>query len=209
MSLSSALVSPNTSPDTEAEISSSQSTTTSGSPVTPPRYPTAELSADPRKLGPSSSRAQRLETFEDLLKEAGYSHTRVITPKAERLAKDAATYSSHTRDDSHNKDANGADSALTGAGRYARRMVNFFSLLSGSTSVAAVESVDAQRNAADDSKLLQIAQRDQSPTPNGAHESRMDSGHPHSSSGRRLQPKLRLPMSSSNEIPFDSVSGCS
>jgi hypothetical protein len=44
----------------------------------------------------------RLETFEDLLRDAGYKDTRVVTPRAERLRKDAATYSSST---SHPDDA--------------------------------------------------------------------------------------------------------
>jgi len=206
MSLSSALGSSNVPPDAETEVPVPQSPTTSGSPVTPPRYPTAELSSGPRKLRPSSSRAQRLETFEDLLKEAGYSHTRVITPKAERLAKDAATYSSHTRDDSSDKDANGADSALTGVSRYGLRMANFLAWVSGSTSAAAVECGYSRNDLTHDSKHQPIAQREHSPTPKRVHRPGMDTGPPHSSAGRRLQPKPRHPISSSNEIPSDSVS---
>ena len=94
MSLSSALV--------------SDSPSTSCSPVTPPRYPTTQLKAG------SSHTQVRLETFEDLLKQAGYSHTRVSTPRAERLAKDAATYSSHRRDDSADTDITAKDSTLSG-----------------------------------------------------------------------------------------------
>jgi hypothetical protein len=60
------------------------------------QYP-SDLTMNPSK--PRPAERNRLETFEDLLREAGYTHTRVLTPRTERLAKDAATYSSHKEED--------------------------------------------------------------------------------------------------------------
>jgi len=194
-------------PDPESKLSTSQSLTTSGSPVAPKTYPTVELSSDPKRLRTTPSRSQRLETFEDLLKEAGYSHTRVVTPKSERLAKDAATYSSHTREESLHKDVRGVDSALAGAARYAARVANFLAWVSGgSTSAPAVERGDSQRESANNSKLLQEAQRDQLSTLTEVRRTGVCPGHPHSPSGRRVQPKRRLPTSSSNGNSIGPVS---
>lgn len=138
--------------------SSHNSLTTSCSPATPPRHP-----------------SQRLETFEDLLKQAGYSQTRVITPKSERLAKDAATYSSHSRDE----DTKDANSALTGAARYAIRVAKLLSWVSGPT----VE----QKEATNDHKRETLGARDHSLTPQRL--------------GKPSKPRLPL-----NIPAFDSVS---
>ncbi|PVG00803.1 hypothetical protein CPB86DRAFT_173258 [Serendipita vermifera] len=92
-------------------------------------YPT-ELSTNPSKPRPTET--DRLETFEDLLREAGYTHTRVVTPRTERLAKDAATYSSH-REEDESRSRTLSDSTASG---YVAKLASILSWISTRSNTA-------------------------------------------------------------------------
>lgn len=155
------------------------------------RYPKSLSVSPSRQISPGGG---RLETFDELLREAGYAHTRVLTPKAERLAKDAATYSARTISPSH------ADAvSSTQSTGYVTTVASFLAWLGGRSTTTST------------------ALATQVPRPSGFNESAEETRPTEQESGvetspsptphRRLQPKLdRCPSSNAASTIHVSVS---
>jgi hypothetical protein len=154
------------------------------------RYPRSLSVSPSRQISPGQG---RLETFDELLREAGYAHTRVLTPKAERLAKDAATYSARTVTSS------------TQSASYVTTVASFLAWLGGrslttSTTLASEGPTSSafNTNAEETRPTQQEAGLQTSPSP---------TPHRNRNSARRLQPKLdRSPSSNAASTIHVSVS---
>lgn len=150
----------------------------SNSVIHPDRYPKS-LSAKPsrqRSLASQITPDQRLETFDELLREAGYVHTRVLTPKGERLGKDDATYTTRKASNEHAHDGRQSSGYVTS-------VASFLAWLSGRSTTT------SSTLAAEDSKPPHNITNTESTDQQQALQAGQSQLQRNRNSARRLQPK--------------------
>lgn len=170
--------------------------------------PTSQSGRYPESLSATGAahKSAKLETFDELLREAGYQHTRVLTPKGERVGKDDATYSASAGSGEHSQ-------GLGEIKSYVMTVTGLLAWLGGRSTTATTDpAMEASESTPDNAYKGNRSAID----PHDARLSRSPSptSHRNRNSAQRLLPSINhipsSPTSSSNHVshqPYLRVAG--